>query len=111
MLTVREYSQLSRWQKLAYRVHRHPLVLFGIGIFGGASARCGATPARSAAWRSLARAADSSTWCRTMMMPSATSTSALPVQRSRVRVDSLRVMNDRSALVTACPAEASRRRE
>jgi acyl-lipid omega-6 desaturase (Delta-12 desaturase) len=31
MLTVREYSQLSRWEKLAYRIHRHPLVLFGIG--------------------------------------------------------------------------------
>jgi len=31
MLTVREYSQLSGWQKLAYRVHRHPLVLFGVG--------------------------------------------------------------------------------
>lgn len=31
MLTVREYAQLSPRQQFAYRVHRHPLVLFGIG--------------------------------------------------------------------------------
>lgn len=30
-LTVREYLGLSRWRQLAYRVYRHPLVLFGIG--------------------------------------------------------------------------------
>jgi len=29
-LTVREYAQLSPWQQWAYRVFRHPLVLFGI---------------------------------------------------------------------------------
>lgn len=33
MLTVREYQQLSAWQRFFYRVHRHPLVLFGIGPF------------------------------------------------------------------------------
>jgi omega-6 fatty acid desaturase (delta-12 desaturase) len=31
MLTVREYAQLTRWQKLSYRVQRHPFFLFGIG--------------------------------------------------------------------------------
>ncbi|MCE9547885.1 MAG: fatty acid desaturase [Planctomycetia bacterium] len=31
MLTVAEYLRLSRFQKLVYRIHRHPLVLFGIG--------------------------------------------------------------------------------
>jgi len=30
-LTVREYLELSRWGRLAYRFYRHPLVLFGIG--------------------------------------------------------------------------------
>ena len=30
-LTVREYSALSPRRKLAYRLYRHPLVLFGIG--------------------------------------------------------------------------------
>ena len=30
-LTVREYLALSRWKRLAYRVYRHPVVLFGIG--------------------------------------------------------------------------------
>jgi omega-6 fatty acid desaturase (delta-12 desaturase) len=30
-LTVREYLRLNRWRRLAYRLCRHPLVLFGIG--------------------------------------------------------------------------------
>jgi len=30
-LTVAEYEALTRWQKLKYRVYRHPFVLFGIG--------------------------------------------------------------------------------
>jgi acyl-lipid omega-6 desaturase (Delta-12 desaturase) len=30
-LTVREYLALSRWRRLAYRLYRHPVVLFGIG--------------------------------------------------------------------------------
>lgn len=30
-LTVREYAQLTRAKKLAYRLYRNPLVLFGIG--------------------------------------------------------------------------------
>ncbi|MEM7427692.1 MAG: fatty acid desaturase [Pseudomonadota bacterium] len=30
-LTVAEYSALTRWERLAYRIYRHPLVLFGIG--------------------------------------------------------------------------------
>ncbi|MGH6932872.1 MAG: fatty acid desaturase [Dongiaceae bacterium] len=29
--TVREYLALSRWRRLAYRLYRHPLVLFGLG--------------------------------------------------------------------------------
>ena len=33
MLTVREYSNLTSLQRLIYRVHRHPLVLFGVGAF------------------------------------------------------------------------------
>lgn len=36
-LTVTEYNELSRWGKLAYRLYRHPLVMFGIGpiwVFG-----------------------------------------------------------------------------
>jgi omega-6 fatty acid desaturase (delta-12 desaturase) len=33
MLTVREYTQLSSFDKWIYRVQRHPLVLFGIGPF------------------------------------------------------------------------------
>jgi acyl-lipid omega-6 desaturase (Delta-12 desaturase) len=33
MLTVGEYRELSSLQKLMYRIHRHPLVLFGIGPF------------------------------------------------------------------------------
>ena len=31
VLTVREYEALPRWRRLAYRLYRHPLVLFGIG--------------------------------------------------------------------------------
>jgi omega-6 fatty acid desaturase (delta-12 desaturase) len=30
-LTVREYRALPRWRRLAYRVYRHPIVLFVIG--------------------------------------------------------------------------------
>ena len=30
-LTVREYRALSRWGRLAYRLYRHPLVMFGLG--------------------------------------------------------------------------------
>jgi len=33
MLTVAEYSKLSKFQKLVYRVSRHPLMLFVIGPF------------------------------------------------------------------------------
>ena len=32
-LTIREFYALSPWQRLAYRVYRHPLVLFGLGSF------------------------------------------------------------------------------
>lgn len=30
-LTVDEYRAASRWQRLKYRVYRHPIVLFGVG--------------------------------------------------------------------------------
>ena len=30
-LTVREYLACPRWRRLAYRLYRHPLVMFGIG--------------------------------------------------------------------------------
>jgi omega-6 fatty acid desaturase (delta-12 desaturase) len=30
-LTVREYQALSFWRRLAYRLYRHPLVMFGVG--------------------------------------------------------------------------------
>lgn len=30
-LTVREYRALSKWRRSAYRLYRHPLVLFGLG--------------------------------------------------------------------------------
>jgi omega-6 fatty acid desaturase (delta-12 desaturase) len=30
-LTVREYLALSRWRRLAYRLYRHPFVMFGVG--------------------------------------------------------------------------------
>jgi omega-6 fatty acid desaturase (delta-12 desaturase) len=30
-LTVREYLSCSVWRRLAYRIYRHPLVMFGIG--------------------------------------------------------------------------------
>jgi acyl-lipid omega-6 desaturase (Delta-12 desaturase) len=30
-LTVREYLALSRWRRLAYRLYRNPIVLFGLG--------------------------------------------------------------------------------
>jgi acyl-lipid omega-6 desaturase (Delta-12 desaturase) len=31
MLTVCEYLALPRWRRIAYRLYRHPLVMFGIG--------------------------------------------------------------------------------
>jgi acyl-lipid omega-6 desaturase (Delta-12 desaturase) len=31
MLTVREYTAMSTWHRLGYRLYRHPLVMFGIG--------------------------------------------------------------------------------
>jgi omega-6 fatty acid desaturase (delta-12 desaturase) len=31
VLTVREYQALPRWRRIAYRLYRHPLVLFGFG--------------------------------------------------------------------------------
>lgn len=33
MLTVQEYCKLSPLRRLIYRIHRHPLILFGIGPF------------------------------------------------------------------------------
>jgi omega-6 fatty acid desaturase (delta-12 desaturase) len=30
-LTVREYLALSRWNRIRYRLYRHPLVMFGLG--------------------------------------------------------------------------------
>jgi len=30
-LTVREYLALPRWRRLAYRLHRNPIVMFGVG--------------------------------------------------------------------------------
>jgi len=30
-MTLREYRDASRWQRLRYRLYRHPLVLFGLG--------------------------------------------------------------------------------
>ena len=30
-LTVREYLALPKWRRLAYRLYRHPLVMFGLG--------------------------------------------------------------------------------
>jgi omega-6 fatty acid desaturase (delta-12 desaturase) len=30
-LTLREYQTRSRWRRLAYRLYRHPVVLFGVG--------------------------------------------------------------------------------
>jgi acyl-lipid omega-6 desaturase (Delta-12 desaturase) len=30
-LTVREYQAMSRWERIAYRVYRFPLIMFGIG--------------------------------------------------------------------------------
>jgi omega-6 fatty acid desaturase (delta-12 desaturase) len=32
-MTVKEYQLASYWQRLAYRLYRHPLVLFGVGPF------------------------------------------------------------------------------
>jgi omega-6 fatty acid desaturase (delta-12 desaturase) len=32
-LTTREFSELSRWKRLYYRVYRHPLILFGVAPF------------------------------------------------------------------------------
>ncbi len=30
-LTVREYQSSSRWRRLAYRLYRHPAIMFGVG--------------------------------------------------------------------------------
>jgi fatty acid desaturase len=30
-LTVREYVALSRWRRVAYRLYRHPIIMFGVG--------------------------------------------------------------------------------
>jgi omega-6 fatty acid desaturase (delta-12 desaturase) len=30
-LTVQEYLELSKWQRLAYRLYRNPLIMFGLG--------------------------------------------------------------------------------
>lgn len=30
-MTVEEYAKLNRWQRLGYRLYRHPAVLFGLG--------------------------------------------------------------------------------
>ena len=30
-LTVREYRALPRWRRIAYRLYRHPLIMFGVG--------------------------------------------------------------------------------
>jgi acyl-lipid omega-6 desaturase (Delta-12 desaturase) len=30
-LTVREYLALSRWRRFAYRLYRHPVIMFGVG--------------------------------------------------------------------------------
>jgi omega-6 fatty acid desaturase (delta-12 desaturase) len=30
-MTVQEYADLSRWQRLMYRLYRHPAILFGLG--------------------------------------------------------------------------------
>jgi acyl-lipid omega-6 desaturase (Delta-12 desaturase) len=30
-LTVREYLALSRWRRVAYRLYRHPVIMFGVG--------------------------------------------------------------------------------
>jgi acyl-lipid omega-6 desaturase (Delta-12 desaturase) len=30
-MTIDEYAAASRWQRIAYRIFRHPLILFGIG--------------------------------------------------------------------------------
>ncbi|WP_337101057.1 fatty acid desaturase [Paenibacillus sp. YIM B09110] len=34
ILTVDEYAAASKWTKLAYRLYRHPLVMFGLGPIG-----------------------------------------------------------------------------
>src|SRR5450432_2629512 len=30
-LTVREYAELPRWQRIRYRLYRHPITMFGLG--------------------------------------------------------------------------------
>jgi omega-6 fatty acid desaturase (delta-12 desaturase) len=31
-LTVHEYLALSRWRRLGYRIYRHPIIMFGLGL-------------------------------------------------------------------------------
>src|SRR5690625_4036572 len=33
VMTVQEYDKASMWGKLAYRLYRHPVILFGFGAF------------------------------------------------------------------------------
>jgi len=55
-LTVGEYLALSRWGRLAYRLYRHPIVLFGIGpiyLFILKHRLPLDMPMRSGVWRNL----------------------------------------------------------